>query len=350
MRGTVLASWFRVAPLSLVLVSASLANAMPAREGSADGDSERAAFADTAAGQAPAGVDSFRPLALDEWRISYRFLGTWQSGNRIGSERVSAAEALAFDPDYESVPETRDTVTHILGLDWAPHDRITLVVRLPLHSIDEQSTSVGGLPVPDLHSGGVGDLSFGFMLPFMRKGEESSSVTLMIGAPTGSIDERGAGGLDPYPLQLGAGSWTMSPGFNYSGRKRDLSWGGQFRALFTLNDNARDYNRGTEWHATAWLGWSLADWLSASLRAGWNRQGSTLGSDARLAKPFTSPTQDAWKQSGQRIDLGPGINLRLPCCAGQRLALEAMFPLWQDLEGPQLGNRWVLNAAWQMSF
>ena len=55
-------------------------------------------------------------------------------------------------------------------------------------------------------------------------------------------------------------------------------------------------------------------------------------------------------QSGQRLDLAPGINLQLPCCAGQRLAIEALFPLWQSLEGPQLGNDWVLNAAWRMSF
>lgn len=355
MKRSLLWAWLRIAPSTALLLAATLATAMPARDDSADADvhsgSERVALEETAAGQAPAGLDLDRPLTNGEWRVSYRFQRTWQRGNFIGSDRVTTAEALAFDPDYATVPVKRDVATHILGLEWAPHERVTLVVRLPLHSIDEKATSLIPPPAANLRSGGVGDLALGVLVPFMRKGEESTSVTFMLGTPTGSIDELGAGGLvDSYALQLGTGSWTMSPGLNYMGRHRDLSWGGQFRALFMLNENARGYKRGTEWHLTAWLGWSLADWISGSLRAEWNRRGSIHGSDARLAQLPPSPANDAWKQSGQRLDLGPGINLKLPCCAGQRLAIEALFPLWQTFEGPQLGNDWVLNAAWRMSF
>jgi hypothetical protein len=327
----------------LIVGFAAPSSAMPAATAALE-DPQRADFADTAAGQAPAGVDLDRPLAVREWRLSYRYLGRFQSGNRVGSRRINAAQASTFqDPPYTIVPEKRDSSLHMAGLEWAPHARVTLVVRVPVVSIDETS-----IPPSNSHVSGVGDMTFGLLVPFMRKGEESTSVTLMIGAPTGSIKKLGPD--RSYPMQTGGGSWTMSPGFNYAGRYQDLSWGGQALAVFSLNDNELNYQRGTEWRLTGWLGWSLADWVSTSVRAEWSHWGNVSGGDRFQSLPFDSPGQNPWNQGGQRFDLGPGINLKLPRMPGQRFAIEAIFPLWQDLKGPQLGNTWVLNAAWRMSF
>ena len=168
----------------MLLLTATLVATMPARDATAEGEPERAPLEDTAAGLAPAGVDLNRPLLDGEVRLSYRFLGTWQKDNFVGSSKVTAEEVQT--PSYTSVPDTRDRAVHIVGLDWAPHARVTLAVRLPVLSIDEKETSFAAPPDPDLHSDGVGDFSFGILVPFMRKGEESTSVALMIGAPTGS--------------------------------------------------------------------------------------------------------------------------------------------------------------------
>jgi hypothetical protein len=35
---------------------------------------------------------------------------------------------------------------------------------------------------------------------------------------------------------------------------------------------------------------------------------------------------------------------------GQRLAVELLRPVYEDLDGPQLGNEWTLNAGWQYAF
>ena len=341
---------FWLESLAVAVLASTPASAMPAPEGAGESDFKRAALEVTAAGQAPAGVDLDRPLSGGEWRISYRFQGTWRTGNWDGSERISAAEARAEGPPYTQVPITRDTAMHVVGLDWAPHERVTLLVRLPIMSVDE--VAIFGPPAEaKTHASGVGDLSFGVLLPFMRKGEQSTSVSLMFGAPTGSIRKADSTGQRlPYPMQPGSGSWTLSPGLNYTGRYEDLSWGGQVGAIFYLNDNSLDYEHSTRWHLTGWLGWSLGDWVSTSLRAEWNNFGNIGGIDAAQPFPFTSPAQDPTKQGGHRIDLGPGLNVLLPCCGGQRLALEAMFPVFQHLDGPQLGNSWVLNAAWRMSF
>ena len=339
-----------LAAIGLVAAFAPTSLAMPPASPAPE-ESPRVEFADTSAGQAPAGVDLDRPLDGGEWRVSYRYLGRFQNTNMVGSKRISATQASRFQqPPYTVVPERRDTSMHIAGLEWAPHPRVTLLVRVPILTIEEHSTAIVPPPVPKTNISGVGDMTFGVLVPFMRKGDESTSVGLTIGAPTGSIYKLGSTGEHSYPIQTGGGSWTMSPSFNYSGRYQDLSWGGQFAAIFSLNNNDLDYQRGSEWYLSAWLGWSLGDWVSTSLRAEWSRWGNVSGGDRSLSLPFESPAQDPWHQGGQRIDLGPGINIKVPSWRGQRFAIEALFPVWQDLNGPQLATQWVLNAAWRMSF
>ena len=65
-----------------------------------------------------------------------------------------------------------------------------------------------------------------------------------------------------------------------------------------------------------------------------------------------SPAADPDAQGGQRIDVGLGANLCVPSGAleGQRLAVEVLRPVYQDLDGPQLASDWTLNAGWQFAF
>ena len=148
------ALWARVwLPLGIVLALAPATATAESGDSSA-GEPERTAFADTSAGQAPAGVDLDRPLAGGEWRLSYRFLGIWEEGTRVGSERVDEGDYIPRPPnDYDWLPVTRETEMHIAGLEWAPHDRVTLVARLPVISIVQTATS----PEPETHSDGIGD-------------------------------------------------------------------------------------------------------------------------------------------------------------------------------------------------
>ena len=54
-------------------------------------------------------------------------------------------------------------------------------------------------------------------------------------------------------------------------------------------------------------------------------------------------------QGGDRLEIGPGINLagQKGAIKGHRLAVEAMIPVYQDLNGPQLETNWTLTLGWQ---
>jgi hypothetical protein len=65
------------------------------------------------------------------------------------------------------------------------------------------------------------------------------------------------------------------------------------------------------------------------------------------------PGNAAFFLEGERVDMPIGINFYLPEGArfgGQRLSLEAVFPLSHEYEGPQLGVDWGLVIGWHMAF
>ena len=68
-----------------------------------------------------------------------------------------------------------------------------------------------------------------------------------------------------------------------------------------------------------------------------------------MAYPRRVPTADPDRRGGSRVDLGLGLNFKLPM-KGHRLAVEAALPVYQDLDGPQLGAEWILTAGWQFAF
>ena len=98
----------------------------------------------------------------------------------------------------------------------------------------------------------------------------------------------------------------------------------------------------------------LNDWLSLSARALFESWGNIAGSDHAL-NPTIAPTMDPRLRGGGRGSLLLGRNLIFPdrlggILAGQRVAVEARFPVYQHLDGPQLELDWSVVAGWQSAF
>ena len=59
------------------------------------------------------------------------------------------------------------------------------------------------------------------------------------------------------------------------------------------------------------------------------------------------PTARTDLRAGKRLDLGLGFNTEIK--AGQRLAIEYVLPLHQDLDGPQLKSEGMFTIGYQYS-
>jgi hypothetical protein len=336
-----------IAALALVLGSAS------AFAGGGEAPEElprsKRATGEDAAELAPIGLTDARALAENQWALSYRY--SWIHGDdmRDGVHRESTDDVLQ---QFGETPRKRDVQLHLFGVSYAPHSRVTLSVKLPFIT---QKTHVVAAGTPQdrftTTSSGLGDLELRALVPFMRKRNQSLQLEMGITAPTGSISERdeGAGGMRErltIPQQPGSGTVDLLPGLVYRGRWKTLSWGFVGRGKFRVYKNSKSYRLGNEYLLSTWLSQSWTDWMSTSLRLSWNRHNSGHPKDDTTRNPEADPKRLA----GEFLDIGPGVNFRVPFLGEPRFGVEMTWPFYQTVQGPQLERDWQLTAGWQWAF
>jgi hypothetical protein len=302
---------------------------------------------------APIGVMADHTHEAGEIMLSYRYMYMPMRSNYDGSSTVSDAAVLK---DYMVVPTSMDMHMHMLGAMYAPTDEITLMFMAPYSFLSMDHLRRDGKRFTT-ESEGWGDLSLGGMFKVYDANRSRVHLNLSVGLPTGSIEEKdeipGPGITQlPYPMQIGSGSWSIKPGITYLGQASRCSWGAQVMGDIYIDDNSQGYRLGNSVNASIWGAYKLTDSLSSSLRLAGRAWDDIDGADRDLVIPAGAvPTADPDLRGGKRVDVGLGLNYKLDgALSGNRLSIEALLPVYQDLDGPQLGSEWSLVAGWQFSF
>ena len=320
---------------------------------------------------APIGVMGDHVHDAGEWMLSYRFMRMDMSGNRIDTDSISPDEIVTTIPNrffgmpgqpptLRIVPTEMTMDMHMFGAMYAPTDRVTLMLMVNyLDNEMDHITYAGGMGTEQLgtfttESSGFGDTRLTGLITLNESIHSRLHAIVGIEAPTGSNDETDTiltpmGGRPeirlPYPMQLGTGSWSAIVGLNQTWSGTRFSGGAQWQSLIRLNENDDDYTRGDEHRLNLWGAYRLADRLSASLRVEGFHRGNIDGQDPRIMGPVQ--TADPDRQRARRVDLGIGLNYVL---GKNRIALEWLTPIYQDLDGPQLEVDSNLILGWQYSF
>lgn len=307
--------------------------------------------------------------------FSYRFMAMDMAGNLTGDDSISADEIATTVPNrffgnpgqppaLRIVPTKMPMQMHMLGLMYAPTDGITLMAMLNYLTREmDHTTYEGGMGTTVLgdfttRTSGLGDASISALVRFFDRPDARIHGIVGISIPTGDINERDdiLTPMDtrptvrvPYPMQLGSGSWDPIVGVSYSGFGRSFAWGGQWRSTFRVSDNDESYQLGDEHNLTGWLSYSWYHPVSVSIRAEYIERDAISGRDPVIMGPVQ--TADPDRQGGERLDLGIGINYAAHGrWAGWRIAAEYMFPVAQDLNGPQLETDGTLTLGIQKSW
>jgi hypothetical protein len=292
----------------------------------------------------PIGVRFAEPIEKDQLRIQY----SWeriQSQGLVSGTRDVTPDFARNQRGFTQTPRSLEATVHTIQLAYAPHARVTLIAELPFIQTELERVSLARGRFQD-QTEGVGDVVFGVLVPFIRKGFETSEVYVAIDAPTGAFRRGGDDTRLPYDSQLGNGSWDFEWGWTYRGEYERLSWGAQGTGRHTLNRNSLNYREGSRFVVTAWGAVRVFGGLSASLRSEWAKQNNTSGVDRSLMPRF-DPSENAKTRGGERISLAPGLSLDLPTLKGQRIAIEFSIPVHQRLDGPQLERDWSVKTGWQ---
>ena len=304
---------------------------------------------------APIGVMGDHTHKQGEVMLSYRYMYMRMDGLRDGTSSLSTADVL---DQFMVTPTDMDMQMHMFGAMYAVANKLTLTGMIPyIKKSMNHVTRMGGRFKTE--SEGFGDFKLTGLYEIKDWGNNNNLIlNFGLSFPTGSIDEKdrtpmGPDQQLPYPMQLGSGTWDLLPGITYNGRVNNISWGGQARGVVRLGENARDYTLGDRLNLTGWTAYNLNHWLSGSFRLDWGFWGNIDGADPEL-NPAVVPTADPDRQGGNRLDALFGINfvnqIGPKWLQGHRFAAEFGFPLYQDLDGPQLETDWVLWLGWQYAF
>jgi hypothetical protein len=311
---------------------------------------------------APIGVMGDHVHAAGEFMFSYRFMTMEMQGNLEGSNSIDADTIVtAVSNRFAGMPGMPATLRivpldmsmdmHMLGLMYAPTDRLTLMAmtnywRKSMNHV----TYAGGLGTTTLgnfrtETSGWSDSSLTGLISLWKRENSRVHAILGLSLPTGSTDEDAQILAPtnmqpivrvPYPMQLGSGSYDPIVGATYAGFGRAFAWGAQWRSTFRLFENNDGYELGDEHRLTGWLSYLFRDPVSASLRLEYYRRGNVSGQDPDIVGPVQ--TADPDRQAADRMDLAFGLNLAAQEGAlhGWRLSFEYVVPVDQDLDGPQL--------------
>ncbi|NOT11978.1 MAG: DUF3570 domain-containing protein [Methylococcaceae bacterium] len=343
---------------------------------------------------APAGVmfDHMLPKAGD-FMVGYRFMWNSQSANMLnGSNKISdtliGANGCGSDPCY-LVPSNMSMSMHMLDLMYAATDWLTLMLMPQFVDMHMDMRALDGIQASDVlnagnaaghfthhtqnahETGGIGDLGMYALFKLFDSGMHHVHTTFGLSAPTGDVNiqlrraHTADGGFMDYGMQLGSGTWDFKPSLTYTGHLDDWSWGAQASGTVRMEDhNPSGYRLGDLFQSTAWGGYSLTHWLSASVRGVYTVQdrihGQFNGTDGQFINQDGSPSsilkfgpQDYPQNYGGRFwDVGFGLSAMVPSgdLAGNRFSVEWLQPVHTDFNGYQLDRDDTLSATWNVAF
>ncbi len=335
----------------------------------------------------PAGVMFDHMLGkTNDMMVGYRFMYSRESGDMLhGSNAVSDKDIVnngCGSVRCRLAPTFMNMSMHMLDIMYAPTDWLNLMLMPQFMDMEMNLRTLDGAPPVEpgghIHTGtghatgGVGDTGMYALVKLFDRPMHHVHLGLGVSAPTGDVDiklrrtHKRDEGFIHYGMQLGSGTWDFKPSLTYTGKLDDWSWGAQVSGTKRLEDkNESGYALGDIFQSTAWGGYSLTRWLSASIRGVYTVQGAingqfnptqgVVGVNYELVDNVNpkSGTMDFPPNHGGRYwDIGFGLNAVVTggALAGNSFGVEWLQPLSTDVNGYQLDREGALSATWSLAF
>ena len=314
-------------------------------------------------GHAPLGVMGDHVHHKGDWMTSYRFMDMQMEGMLKGSKTIENSELFN---EYMMAPQDMSMQMHMLGLMYAPSDRLTLVAMA--NFLSNQMTSKKMMGTMSMESQGFGDLKVGALYQLFNNDRRSMHLNIGVSVPVGSLEETKADGTRlGYPMQLGSGTWDANIGFTYLKQFNQFSYGFQSTYLTRLGENSEGYTLGDTWDSSLWGAFSFSRQASFSLRIKHLQLQSTKGNDSKIGmsamgsmggmpsmsddKPMT-PVFNPANSGKTASDIFLGFNYALfkGPLKGLRFGTEVGIPLAQKVTGIQMQNTLVFVSGIQYAF
>jgi hypothetical protein len=304
--------------------------------------------------------------------VGYRYMYGRQAGNMMqGDSNVSnsiVAQQACGNAGCSLRPGYMNMHMHMLDLMYAPTDWLTLMLMPQFVDMNMTLESLGG-DDSEIHrhsTGGVGDLGMYALFKLFDMDGHHLHTAMGFSAPTGEADiklnagahqhdestDSADGGYIHYGMQTGSGTWDFKPSLTYNGQHEQWLWGGQINGTVRMeSQNDTGYAFGDILQTSAWGGYQLTDWLSATIRGIYTVQG-TVRHEFNGYHPTDANVDYPGNYGGRFWDVGFGVRAVVPSgdLAGNSFGFEWLQPVADDFNGYQLQREGALSANWSFAF
>lgn len=334
---------------------------------------------------APAGVMFSHMLSNPgTFMVGYRYMYSRQAGDILHGTQVVNDLAIVNNGcsgrPCRVVSDYMNMHMHMLNIMYAPTSWLNLMLMPTFMDMNMNLRKLEGAPPLDadlvgghIHAvkgsghatGGLGDTKVIALVNLFNSPRHHLHMGVGVSAPTGPDDIKALGMevnedspyfKDPlflhYGMQLGSGTWDFLPSLTYTGLWDRWYWGSQLSGIVRMeSENSAGYALGDVFKATAWGGYSLLNWLSASVRGIYTLQGAIRG-QFEGPVPGSAPVDYPFNYGGHYWDVGFGLNATVTSGAlrGNRLSVEWVQPIEDDVNGFQLERVGSLFAKWSYTF
>lgn len=338
-------------------------------DGPADSHDEMSGVGGMARGTTPAGVHGAVMVKKGQTMLMYTPSYMSMGGNYVGTDKVSTERVLetpnrfAPPPYLRIVPSSMDTQMQMFGAIYGISDTVNIMVMggylkksMTMTTYNMMGQAIG---TRTNYTDGFSDMSALSLIRLYQDHVNHIHLGLGLSLPTGSNTEEMTM-LSPmgtlmtmramYGMQLGTGTVDFLPQLTYTAVHHEWSWGAAYRGRLPVGDNGQGYNWGNAHELTGWLGYIVVPGVTTTGRIAASHAGQIEGLDPEIHGAMQGTNPDFF--GGERVELFGGLEL-----SGQefglghsRLAIEAGAPVYQNLNGPQIGRDWQLNAALGLTF
>lgn len=303
--------------------------------------------------------------------VSYRFMHMSMNGHQDGTKSLSTDEVYStMSPSGSHYSSAADEMTmdmHMLGLMYAPTDKLTLMGMVNYVEKDmtmvtnPHATSHGGHGDHGSHgttgghehsSSGLGDITISALYSILHTPQHNAHLNLGLTLPTAEVDHKEGDTFLPYGMQSGTGVYSLNIGATYNAQFDHFSWGAQAMKSFALEDeNDSGFQYGDTFQLTTWIAAPVTHSLSLSARLNYRYQ-EDIDGHYNGGHDHSAPQHFQPNYGGHVLELGLGANyvFQSGALSGHRLAVEVLTPILQDANGVGMDQDYSVVAGWQWAF
>lgn len=290
---------------------------------------------------------------------------------RDGTDDISS-KTLVGRPNgstFPAVPRSMRQYMTMFGAAYSFTDDFALMA-MTNYTRNEMPMEVGPAANFTMTSDGIGDITVlgKYRIHANDNLVPTNQVSFLMGLslPTGSIDKKFSnntitafnGTLLPFKMQLGSGTFDPIFGLTYQGSRDPFWWGANARLETHLYDNSQGYHRANEFRYDFYAMKQVHDRVvvHTQLNGWYEGTFSDEPEDQRFRgaghfeknpnNNIISPLFDPDNYGGHKLAISFGVQFQpIPLHV---IEVTATIPVYQDLNGPQLRDNWMLQFSYYM--